>query len=201
MLKRYSQKFVIETGCDEAGRGCLAGPVYAAAVILPLDFRNSILNDSKQLTPEERYSLRPLIEKKAISWAIGIATHDEIDKINILNASFLAMHRAIEKLSIEPELLLIDGNRFNKYPNTDHKCIIGGDGIYMSIAAASVLAKTYRDDYMVNLHEEFPQYSWNTNKGYGTPFHRKVILESGFSPYHRRTFNIFDPQLELEFEM
>jgi ribonuclease HII len=201
MLKRYSQNYVIETGCDEAGRGCLAGPVYAAAVVLPLEFRNSILNDSKQMTLEERNKLRPIIEKKAIAWAIGIATHEEIDRINILNASFLAMHRAIDKLDFEPELLLIDGNRFNKYPNIEHKCIIGGDGVYMSIAAASVLAKTHRDAYMQELHEQFPQYFWNTNKGYGTPQHRKVILEQGFSPFHRRTFNIFDPQLELEFEM
>ena len=201
MLKRFSQKFVIETGCDEAGRGCLAGPVYAAAVILPHEFRNSLLNDSKKLAPEDRYKLRPIIEKKAIAWAIGIATHEEIDKINILNASFLAMHRAIEKLGVDSELLLIDGNRFKKYQSVDHKCIIGGDGIYMSIAAASVLAKTYRDDYMVGLHEEFPHYSWNTNKGYGTAFHRKVILEQGFSPFHRLTFNVYDPQLEMEFEM
>lgn len=199
MLKRYSQKFVLETGCDEAGRGCLAGPVYAAAVILPHDFRNTLLNDSKQLTEEERYRLRPVIEKEAVSWAIGIATHEEVDKINILNASFLAMHRAIAKLAVESELLLIDGNRFNRYRNVDHKCVIGGDGIYMSIAAASVLAKTYRDDHMLKLHEEFPQYSWNTNKGYATSFHRKTILEKGFSPYHRRTFNVFHPQLELQF--
>jgi ribonuclease HII len=200
MLKRYFQKHVIETGCDEAGRGCLAGPVFAAAVILPHDFRNRLLNDSKQLTAEERYHLRPIIEKKAISWAVGVATHEEIDKINILNASFLAMHRAIAKLAVESELLLIDGNRFNRYQTVEHKCVIGGDGIYMSIAAASVLAKTYRDDYMMKLHEEFPQYSWNTNKGYATPHHRKTILDIGFSPYHRRTFNIFDPQLELSFQ-
>jgi ribonuclease HII len=201
MLKRYFQKHIIETGCDEAGRGCLAGPVYAAAVILSHNFRNSLLNDSKQLTAQERYQLRPVIEQKAVCWAVGIATHEEVDKINILNASFLAMHRAISKLAVESELLLIDGNRFNRYPNVEHKCVIGGDGVYMSIAAASILAKTYRDDYMVKLHDDFPQYGWNTNKGYGTPLHRKAILELGYSPFHRRTFNIFDPQLELEFEM
>lgn len=201
MLKPYFQKHLVETGVDEAGRGCLAGPVYAAAVILPHDFRNPLLNDSKKLTEAERYALRPLIEEKAISWAVGIATHEEIDRINILNASFLAMHRAINKLSVEPELLLIDGNRFKKYPNIDHTCIIGGDGLYMSIAAASVLAKTYRDDYMLKLHEQFPQYSWHKNKGYGTLLHRKAILECGFSPFHRRSFHIFDPQLSLEFEI
>jgi ribonuclease HII len=200
MLKKYFQKDLVESGCDEAGRGCLAGPVYAAAVILPHNFRNSLLNDSKQLTAEERYQLRPIIEKKAICWSVAWATHEEIDSINILNASFLAMHRAIEKLSIDPELLLIDGNRFNRYPTIDHKCVIGGDGIYMSIAAASILAKTYRDDYMLELHEKHPNYFWNTNKGYATPQHRKAILDQGFSPYHRRTFRVFDPQLEMEFE-
>ena len=198
MLKKYFQKHLLESGCDEAGRGCLAGPVYAAAVILPHDFENELLNDSKKLTEEERNSLRPIIEKKAICWSVAWATHEEIDMINILNASFLAMHRAIGKLSIDPELLLIDGNRFNKYPNIDHKCIIGGDGIFMSIAAASVLAKTYRDDFMLKLHHDFPHYSWNTNKGYGTLKHRNSIIENGFSPFHRRTFRVVIPQLEMK---
>ncbi len=198
MLKKYFQKHLLEAGCDEAGRGCLAGPVYAAAVILPQNFTNEILNDSKKLTEAERYSLRRIIEKEAICWSVAWATPLEIDSVNILNASFLAMHRAIEKLTIDPELLLIDGNRFNKFPNIDHKCIIGGDGIYMSIAAASILAKTYRDDFMLNLHEEFPHYYWNKNKGYGTLKHRKSVLENGFSPFHRRTFNVANLQLEME---
>ncbi len=200
MLKKYFQKHLLEAGCDEAGRGCLAGPVYAAAVILPQNFKNEILNDSKKLTEAERYSLRRIIEKEAICWSVAWANPIEIDSINILNASFLAMHRAIEKLTIDPELLLIDGNRFNKFPNIDHKCIIGGDGIFMSIAAASVLAKTYRDDFMLQLHEEFPHYSWNKNKGYGTLKHRKAILETGFSPFHRRTFHVANLQLKMEFQ-
>jgi ribonuclease HII len=199
VLKKFYQQIVVESGCDEAGRGCLAGPVYAAAVILPQDFKNRKLNDSKQMTEEERYNLRPVIEKKAIAWSIAWATHEEIDKINILNASFLAMHRAIEKLRMVPELLLIDGNRFKKFPTIDHKCIIDGDAIYMSIAAASVLAKTYRDDYMQSLHKDYPLYAWNTNKGYATPEHRDAIIKHGFSPFHRRTFRVLDPQLELSF--
>jgi ribonuclease HII len=196
MLKKYFQEHLLESGCDEAGRGCLAGPVYAAAVILPQTFRNKKINDSKQLTAEERYSLRPIIEKEAICWAVGWATHEEIDSINILNASFLAMHRAISKLKVEPELLLIDGNRFKKYPNIEHKCVIGGDGIYMSVAAASILAKTYRDDYMIKLHEDYPAYSWNSNKGYATIFHRDAIMQNGYTPFHRRTFNV-ETQLQL----
>ena len=199
MLKKYFQNQLLEAGCDEAGRGCLAGPVYAAAVILPHTFENELLNDSKQLSESQRYELRTLIEKEAIAWAVAWATHEEIDKINILNASFLAMHRAIDKLSADPELLLIDGNRFNKYPNIDHKCIIGGDGIYLSIAAASVLAKTYRDDYMRLLHEKFPHYSWNTNKGYGTITHRNSIIKNGFSTFHRKTFRVIDPQMDIVF--
>ena len=199
MLKRFFQKHLIEAGCDEAGRGCLAGPVYAAAVIFPKNFKNKLLNDSKKLTEEERYSLRPIIEKEAIAWAVGTVNHEEIDRINILNASFLAMHRAIEQLTIEPELLLIDGNRFNQYSGINHKCFIGGDGIYLSIAAASVLAKTYRDDYMQKLHLDFPHYSWNTNKGYATIAHRTAIIENGFSPFHRKTFHVLDPQLEIEY--
>lgn len=197
MLKKYFQKHLLEAGCDEAGRGCLAGPVYAAAVILPHNFHNELLNDSKKLTEQERNMLRPIIEKEAICWAVATASNIEIDSINILNASFLAMHRAISKLTINPELLLIDGNRFKKYPNTEHKCIIKGDGIYMSIAAASILAKTYRDDFMLRLHNEFPQYCWNKNKGYGTLKHRNAIIENGFSPFHRKTFNVVNPQLEI----
>ena len=197
MLKKYFQKHLLEAGCDEAGRGCLAGPVYAAAVILPHNFHNELLNDSKKLTEQERNMLRPIIEKEAICWAVATASNIEIDSINILNASFLAMHRAISKLTINPELLLIDGNRFKKYPNTEHKCIIKGDGIYMSIAAASILAKTYRDDFMLRLHNEFPQYCWNKNKGYGTLKHRNAIIENGFSPFHRKTFNVGNPQLEI----
>ncbi len=197
MLKKYFQKHLLEAGCDEAGRGCLAGPVYAAAVILPHNFQNELLNDSKKLTEQERNMLRPIIEKEAICWAVATASNIEIDSINILNASFLAMHRAIGKLTINPELLLIDGNRFKKYPNTEHKCIIKGDGIYMSIAAASILAKTYRDDFMLRLHNEFPQYCWNKNKGYGTLKHRNAIIENGFSPFHRKTFNVVNPQLEI----
>ena len=197
MLKKYFQKHLLEAGCDEAGRGCLAGPVYAAAVILPHNFHNELLNDSKKLTEQERNMLRPIIEKEAICWAVATSSNIEIDSINILNASFLAMHRAIGKLTINPELLLIDGNRFKKYPNTEHKCIIKGDGIYMSIAAASILAKTYRDDFMLRLHNEFPQYCWNKNKGYGTLKHRNAIIENGFSPFHRKTFNVVNPQLEI----
>ena len=197
MLKKYFQKHLIEAGCDEAGRGCLAGPVYAAAVILPHDFQNELLNDSKKLTEEERNKLRPIIEKEAIGWAVATASNIEIDSINILNASFLAMHRAISKLNMYPELLLIDGNRFKQYPNIEHKCIIKGDGIYMSIAAASVLAKTYRDDFMLQIHNAYPHYCWNKNKGYGTLKHRNAIIDSGFSPFHRKTFNVVNPQLEI----
>ncbi len=197
MLKKYFQKNLLEAGCDEAGRGCLAGPVYAAAVILPHNFQNELLNDSKKLTEQERNMLRPIIEKEAICWAVATASNIEIDSINILNASFLAMHRAISKLTINPELLLIDGNRFKKYPNTEHTCIIKGDGIYMSIAAASILAKTYRDDFMLRLHNDFPQYCWNKNKGYGTLKHRNAIIDNGFSPFHRKTFNVVNPQLEI----
>jgi len=201
MLKRYFQKHLVEAGCDEAGRGCLAGPVYAAAVILPHTFKNKYLDDSKKLTAEVRYELRPIIEEKAVCWAVAWATHEEIDKINILNASFLAMHRAIEKLKIRPELLLIDGNRFKKYQELEHRCIIEGDGIYMSIAAASILAKTYRDDYMLKLHSDYPIYAWNTNKGYATQEHRNAILNNGFSDFHRRTFSVTDPQLELDLDL
>lgn len=198
MLLPYHQTQLLETGCDEAGRGCLSGPVYAGAVILPHDFHHPLLNDSKKLTEAQRLLLRPIIEREAIDWAYAFATHEEVDSINILNASFLAMHRAISKLKHEPELLLIDGNRFKKYPNADHKCIIGGDGLYASIAAASILAKTYRDDFMLDLHTKYPHYSWNLNKGYGTQKHRDAIVQFGLSPFHRKTFRLLPTQLELE---
>jgi ribonuclease HII len=199
MLKAYFQKELVEAGCDEAGRGCLAGPVYAAAVILPKNFRNKLLNDSKQLTEAERNKLRPIVEEKAIAWAVASVSQEEIDEINILNASFLAMHRALDMLKQIPQLLLIDGNRFNKYKEIPHACIIEGDGKYASIAAASVLAKTYRDAYMVKLHEQYPHYIWNTNKGYATRQHRAAILEHGICPVHRKTFHLIPDQLEIEF--
>ena len=194
MLKPYYHKTLLEAGCDEAGRGCLSGPVFAAAVILPKNFRNKFLNDSKKLSEELRYELRPIIEKEAIAWAVGQVSIEEIDKINILNAAFLAMHRAIEKLKIKPQSLLIDGNRFNKYKNIPHRCIIEGDGKYLSIAAASVLAKTYRDDHMLELHKKFPAYSWNKHKGYGTLAHRKAIAEFGANDHHRKSFTLLAPQ-------
>jgi len=199
LLKSFYQREFIEAGCDEAGRGCLAGPVFAAAVILPLNFRNKVLNDSKQLTEKERYDLRPLIEKKAIAWAVASVSHEEIDEINILNASFLAMHRAVEQLSHVPQMLLIDGNRFNRYKNVPHVCVIEGDGIYASIAAASVLAKTYRDDFMKQMHEQYPLYSWNTNKGFATEAHRTAIQEHGITPLHRKSFHLVADQLEIDF--
>ncbi len=189
----------IEAGCDEAGRGCLAGPVVAAAVILPPKFKNDILDDSKKLTEKKRYALRKVIEKEALAWAVGIVSPEEIDKINILNASFLAMHRAIDQLKIRPEQLLIDGNRFNPYADIDHHCIVKGDGKYLSIAAASVLAKTYRDDIMLGLHEKFPNYDWDSNKGYPTKKHRLAIVENGSTPHHRKTFGPQPDQLLLKF--
>jgi ribonuclease HII len=198
MLKAYLDKNCIEAGCDEAGRGCLAGPVFAAAVILPKNFRSKMLNDSKQLTEKQRDELRPIIEKKALACAVAYIDNETIDEINILNASFAAMHKALDQLQLKPELLLIDGNRFNSYKNIKHKCIVEGDAIYSSIAAASVLAKTYRDEYMVNLHKEFPAYLWNHNKGYPTRAHRLGLVEAGITKYHRKTFNLFgDPQLEI----
>ncbi len=201
MLLPYLQKGRIEAGCDEAGRGCLAGAVYAAAVILPPDFENEQLNDSKQLSEKQRYALRQVIEQEAIAWAIGIVSPEEIDKINILNASFLAMHRAIAQLKTVPEHLLIDGNRFNPYPNISHTTIVKGDGKYLSIAAASILAKTYRDDYMNRLHEEFPYYDWDHNKGYPTKKHRAAIALHGTTPYHRMSFNLLgNEQLTFDFE-
>jgi ribonuclease HII len=196
LLSRYQYEY-LEAGCDEAGRGCLAGPVFAAAVILPDDFDHALLNDSKQLSEEVRYQLRIEIEQKAISHAVGIVDNLEIDAINILNASFLAMHRAIEKLHLSPQFLIIDGNRFNKYQNIPHKCIVEGDAKYFSIAAASILAKTYRDDYMKQIAAEHPEYDWHKNKGYPTVKHRKTVLEIGYTPYHRRTFKVTDPQLEM----
>lgn len=200
MLLPYLNENLIEAGCDEAGRGCLAGAVYAAAVILPKDFKNEMLNDSKQLSEKQRYQLREVIEKEALAWAIGIVEPEEIDKINILNASFLAMHRAIDQLKITPEHLLIDGNRFNKYKNIPHTTIVKGDGKYLSIAAASILAKTYRDDYMNRLHSEYPMYAWDMNKGYPTQKHRQAIKEFGTSPYHRLSYNLLgDTQLSLDF--
>lgn len=200
MLLPYLYPDTIEAGCDEAGRGCLAGAVYAAAVILPPDFRNELLNDSKQLTEKQRYALRDVIEREASAWAIGVVSPEEIDKINILNASFLAMHRAIDGLSIRPEHLLIDGNRFNPYPGLPHTTVVKGDGKYMAIAAASILAKTYRDDYMNRLHEEFPVYDWRHNKGYPTPKHRSAIVEYGTTPYHRKSFNLIgNEQLVFSF--
>ncbi len=199
MLKSYFSRKYIEAGCDEAGRGCFAGPVFAAAVILPKNFRHPELNDSKQLLPEQREELRPYIEKKAICYSVAMVDHEEIDRINILNASFKAMHLALEKLPVLPELLLIDGNRFHSYKICKHYCIIKGDGIYASIAAASILAKTYRDDFMRALHEEHPHYNWKNNKGYGTHEHRKAIEEHGLCKYHRKSFDIFhceaEPQL------
>tara|TARA_R110002049_G_scaffold251679_3_gene426098 strand:- start:4694 stop:5281 length:588 start_codon:yes stop_codon:yes gene_type:complete len=180
----------IEAGCDEAGRGCLAGPVYAAAVILPKDFNNTLLNDSKKLSKKNRNSLRKTIEKEAISWAVGIVDHKEIDEINILNASFLAMHRAIDQLTVKPELLLIDGNRFNPYLGISHHCIIKGDAKFASIAAASILAKTHRDEYMQELHVKFPQYNWDQNQGYPTKKHREAIRTNGTSDFHRLSFKL-----------
>ena len=197
MLKRFQTEGVIEAGCDEAGRGCLAGDVYAAAVILPPDFENDLLNDSKQLTEAQRYRLRNIIEKEAVAWAVGIVTAAEIDKINILRASILAMHRAVDKLKVRPEHLLIDGNKFSPYPGITHNTVVKGDATYMSIAAASILAKTYRDDYMLALAQEYPQYDWQSNKGYPTKKHRLAVREYGLSPYHRKTFNCDPAQLEL----
>ncbi len=187
-LKLRYQKELVEAGCDEAGRGCLAGPVFAAAVILPNRFSHPFLNDSKQLSEEERNELRPIIEKKAIAWAVAMVDHEEIDRINILKASFKAMHLAIDQLCTKPGLLLIDGNRFTPYFGIIHQCIIQGDAKYASIAAASVLAKTHRDEYMQSLHLQHPQYGWEQNKGYGTPYHRRQLKEYGLSPYHRKTF-------------
>ncbi|OQX79989.1 MAG: ribonuclease HII [Bacteroidetes bacterium 4484_276] len=190
MLRKYYSKNKIEAGCDEAGRGCLAGPVFAAAVILPKDFRNEMLDDSKKLKEKDRDALRPIIENEALAWAVASVDHQKIDEINILNASFLAMHLALEKLSVTPGLLLIDGNRFTPYKSIQHHCIIKGDGKFMSIAAASILAKTHRDEYMKAIGEKYPQYNWKQNKGYPTAAHRKAISENGITPFHRLSFNL-----------
>ena len=192
---------LIEAGCDEAGRGCLAGAVFAAAVILPPNYVNADLNDSKQLSEKRRYVLRDTIERDAVAWAVGVVTPEEIDEINILNASILAMHRALDQLTTRPEAVIVDGNRFKPYGSLPSVTIVKGDGKYLSIAAASILAKTYRDDYMKRLAEEYPQYDWKGNKGYPTKKHREAIRQFGATPYHRRTFNLLgDTQLEFEFE-
>lgn len=197
MLEIRFQNKLIEAGVDEAGRGCLAGPVFAAAVILPKKFRSELLNDSKQLSEKKREMLRPVIENEALAWAVAFATHEEIDKINILNASYLAMHRAIEQLKKTPQLLLIDGNRFRKYKDIPHKCIVKGDGKFMSIAAASILAKTHRDEYMMKMDEQFPHYEWKKNKGYGTLKHRMAIEKYGESVIHRKSFRLIPLQATL----
>ncbi len=200
MLLNHYYEGKIEAGCDEAGRGCLAGSVYAAAVILPEDYQNELLNDSKQLTEKRRYELREMIERDAVAWAVGIVTPEEIDKINILNASILAMHRALDQLKVRPEAVIVDGNRFKKYKDLPHTTIVKGDGKYLSIAAASILAKTYRDDYMNDLAREYPQYDWRSNKGYPTKKHREAIRQYGITPYHRKSYNLLgDGQLSLEF--
>ena len=202
MLAPFLQQNTIEAGCDEAGRGCLAGAVFAAAVILPATFSCPGLNDSKQLSEKQRYALREIIEKEALAYGVGIVSPAKIDEINILNASFLAMHRAIDQLSITPEQLLIDGNRFKSYKKIPHTCIVKGDGKFLSIAAASVLAKTYRDDYMLKLHEEFGEYDWKNNKGYPTKKHREGIKKFGITPYHRQSFTLLpdEMQLQIKFE-
>ena len=201
MLKKFYQRELIEAGCDEAGRGCLAGPVFAAAVILPekLSVTLKKLNDSKKLSDEQCRELRIVIEQESTAWGVASCTHDEIDSINILQASFLSMSRAVEKLNLQPQLLLIDGNRFKSHLKIPFHCIVQGDAKYMCIAAASILAKTYRDDFMLAVHEQFPHYDWKQNKGYATELHRKAILEFGFSPLHRKSFHIKEEQLALEF--
>lgn len=200
MLEPYYKKGVVEAGCDEAGRGCLAGPVFAAAVILPTDFHHEMLNDSKQLSEKKRYQLREIIEKEAVAWAVGIVDNLEIDKLNILRSSILAMHRALDDLKVRPEEVIVDGNRFYKYRDLPHTTIVKGDGKYMSIAAASILAKTYRDDFMLKIHEEYPMYLWDKNKGYPSKAHREAIRQYGTSPYHRLTFNLLGDSAQLEFD-
>ena len=216
MLEAYYKEGVIEAGCDEAGRGCLAGPVFAAAVILPSDFQNEMLNDSKQLTEKKRYQLREVIEREALAWAVGIVDNHEIDQINILNASILAMHRALDQLKLRPQNIIVDGNRWKPYKeptandnvnDNDNKptvipatTIVKGDGKYLSIAAASILAKTYRDDFMLRIHEEFPQYHWDKNKGYPAKVHREAIRQFGTTPYHRMSFNLLGNTQQLEFD-
>lgn len=211
LQSHFYNEYEWEAGCDEAGRGCLAGSVYAAAVIFPRDYENAELNDSKQLTDKKRHQLREIIERDAVAWAVGVVTPEEIDKINILNASFLAMHRALDQLSVRPEAIIVDGNRFKPYKRLfqsgedgggflPHTCIVKGDGKYLSIAAASILAKTYRDDYMDKLAEEYPQYDWQSNKGYPTRKHREAIKQYGITPYHRKSYNLLgDGQLSFDF--
>ena len=201
MLASHYYEGKVEAGCDEAGRGCLAGSVYAAAVIFPENYQNEDLNDSKQLTDKRRKQLREIIERDAVAWAVGIVTPEEIDKINILNASILAMHRALDQLKVRPEAIIVDGNRFKAYQKLPHTTIVKGDGKYLSIAAASILAKTYRDDYMDALAEEYPQYDWLSNKGYPTKKHRDAIRQYGMTPYHRKSFNLLgDGQLSFDFQ-
>lgn len=198
MLLSFYQSELVEAGLDEAGRGCYAGPVFAAAVILPVDFYHPLLNDSKQLKEQERNLLRPVIEKESLAFAVASVDNVEIDSINILQASFKAMHLCLDKLSLIPQLLLVDGNRFKAYKNLPHQCIIKGDGLYASIAAASVLAKTYRDEYMLQLHHQYPHYGWHNNKGYGTPFHRDAIAAHGLCTHHRRSFNILSDTCDTQ---
>ena len=201
MLKNYYEQGRVEAGCDEAGRGCLAGSVYAAAVILPPDYHHERLNDSKKLTARQRYALRQDIERDAVAWAVGVVTPQEIDQINILNASILAMHRALDQLQVRPEAIIVDGNRFKPYRDLPHTTIVKGDGKYLSIAAASILAKTYRDDEMVRLAQEYPDYDWQHNMGYPTRKHREAIRQHGITPYHRRTFNLLgSEELTIPFD-
>lgn len=201
MLKNYYEQGRVEAGCDEAGRGCLAGSVYAAAVILPPDYHNERLNDSKKLTARQRYALRQDIERDAVAWAVGVVTPQEIDQINILNASILAMHRALDQLQVRPETIIVDGNRFKPYRDLPHTTIVKGDGKYLSIAAASILAKTYRDDEMIRLAQEYPDYDWQHNMGYPTRKHREAIRQHGITPYHRRTFNLLgSEELTIPFD-
>lgn len=201
MLENHYYEGLVEAGCDEAGRGCLAGSVFAAAVILPPDYENELLNDSKKLTDRKRKQLREIIEHDAVDWAVGIVEPGEIDEINILNASILAMHRALDQLKVRPEAMIVDGNRFKPYRNLPYTTIVKGDGKYLSIAAASILAKTYRDDYMDRLAEDYPQYDWKSNKGYPTKKHRQAIRECGITPFHRRSFTLLPPEeLTLDFE-
>lgn len=201
MLKNhYYSEYELEAGCDEAGRGCLAGSVYAAAVIFPKDYHNDDLNDSKQLSAKKRYALREIVERDALAWAVGIVTPEEIDKINILNASILAMHRALDQLKVRPEAVIVDGNKFKPYHDLPYTTIVKGDGKYLSIAAASILAKTFRDDYMDRLAEEYPQYDWLSNKGYPTKKHREAIRKYGVTPYHRMSYNLLGGTGELSLD-
>ncbi len=200
LSSHYYTEYDLEAGCDEAGRGCLAGSVYAAAVVFPRDYANGELNDSKQLSAKKRYALREIVERDALAWAVGIVTPEEIDRMNILNASILAMHRALDKLAVRPEAVIVDGNRFKTYRDLPYKTIVKGDGKYLSIAAASILAKTYRDDYMDALADEYPQYGWRSNKGYPTKKHRAAIAEYGITPYHRRSYHLLGTgELSLDF--